>query len=152
MLSEVAGSNKMISLVTSFVGGATPPSLSETSSSNRHMEASSPIKTITRAASELITEMPPPRNPVDTNSATKETNAVNASKLKVNDLNEFFLCFLCAGYKVEATTINECMHSCEYLFKPCQLSHTNRSDLKLYCHQLNINWNQLKSSLHPSST
>lgn len=111
MLSEVAG-NKMISFVTSFTGGATP-ALSETSSSNRHMEASSvPInKSISR--SDKCSDMPPPRNPTDSTVATPNPTHP-AAKLKVQELNEFFLCFLCAGYKVEATTINECMHSCEY--------------------------------------
>lgn len=109
MLSEVAG-NKMISFGTSFTGGATPASLStETSSShtaNRHMEASSmPIKSVVRTEARVTAEKPLPRN--------LDTPAPGSKNLKVQDLNEFLLCFLCSGYKIEATTINECMHSCK---------------------------------------
>lgn len=103
----------MISFVT---GGATPASLSAVAQTNsRHMdEASSmPIKPVHRAAATTETmttagEMPPPRNPGSDNGAVGKKQ-----KLKVHELNEFFICFLCQGYKIEATTINECMHSCE---------------------------------------
>lgn len=33
----------------------------------------------------------------------------------LKDLNNFLMCRLCGGYLVEATTIVECFHTCEYL-------------------------------------
>lgn len=122
MLSEVAG-NKMIPFGTSFTttntassGGAT--SLSQTQANYRRIEpmpikngAQSGIKTSTTTKA-MDNNMPPPRNP---NPESNSTSAppVRATKVKVQDLNEFFVCFLCEGYKIEATTINECMHSCK---------------------------------------
>lgn len=35
-------------------------------------------------------------------------------KLKIKDLNEHIVCYLCAGYFIDATTITECLHTCEY--------------------------------------
>lgn len=102
MLSEVAG-NKMISYVASITGGATP--LSEAGSGPGFIEASSvPAKSMAKGQSSA--EMPPPRIP-----GVKV--AQSPEKLKVAEFNEFFICFLCRGYKIEATTINECMHSCK---------------------------------------
>lgn len=37
-------------------------------------------------------------------------------KPRVRDLNAHLICFLCGGYYVDATTIVECLHSCEYNF------------------------------------
>lgn len=34
-------------------------------------------------------------------------------KLKIKDLNEHIVCYLCAGYFIDATTITECLHTCE---------------------------------------
>lgn len=117
MLSEVAG-HKMISLVASYTGGATTPALSETSNS-RHMEAS------------IKAQMPP----LQTNPETPASNS--RGKLKVPDFNEFFICFLCGGYKIEATTINECMHSCKSLIDCVSIE--------------NINWNQFNGTSKSSS-
>lgn len=36
-------------------------------------------------------------------------------KLKIKDLNEHIVCYLCAGYFIDATTITECLHTCESL-------------------------------------
>lgn len=36
--------------------------------------------------------------------------------LLVRDLNSHLICTLCKGYLVDATTITECLHSCEYCF------------------------------------
>ena len=33
---------------------------------------------------------------------------------RVRDLNAHLICVLCGGYYVDATTIVECLHSCEY--------------------------------------
>lgn len=35
-------------------------------------------------------------------------------KLKIKDLNEHIVCYLCAGYFIDATTITECLHTCEF--------------------------------------
>jgi hypothetical protein len=37
------------------------------------------------------------------------------SKLQITKLNPHLTCLLCGGYFIEATTIIECLHSCEYL-------------------------------------
>lgn len=34
-------------------------------------------------------------------------------KIKIKDLNEHIVCYLCAGYFIDATTITECLHTCE---------------------------------------
>lgn len=33
--------------------------------------------------------------------------------MKMKELNEHIVCFLCAGYFIDATTITECLHTCE---------------------------------------
>lgn len=40
-------------------------------------------------------------------------------KLKVRDVNCFFICTLCRGYLVDATGLVECSHTCEYLVDLC---------------------------------
>lgn len=35
-------------------------------------------------------------------------------KLKIKDLNEHIVCYLCAGYFIDATTITECLHTCKF--------------------------------------
>ncbi|KAG9344113.1 hypothetical protein JZ751_012595 [Albula glossodonta] len=35
------------------------------------------------------------------------------AKVKIKDLNEHIVCYLCAGYFIDATTITECLHTCE---------------------------------------
>lgn len=35
-------------------------------------------------------------------------------KIKIKDLNEHIVCYLCAGYFIDATTITECLHTCEF--------------------------------------
>ena len=34
--------------------------------------------------------------------------------MKLQELNAHIMCVLCGGYLVDATTIVECLHSCEY--------------------------------------
>lgn len=34
--------------------------------------------------------------------------------MKIKDLNEHIVCYLCAGYFIDATTITECLHTCEF--------------------------------------
>ena len=99
MLSEVVG-NKAISFGAS-TGGAGATALSQ--ANYRRIK---PMPSIS-------TDMPPPRNPyADIDTAALPSR--EKRKVSVQDLNEFFVCFLCKGYKIEATTINECMHSCKY--------------------------------------
>lgn len=35
-------------------------------------------------------------------------------KIKIKDLNEHIVCYLCAGYFIDATTITECLHTCKF--------------------------------------
>lgn len=35
--------------------------------------------------------------------------------VKLTDVNPYILCVLCRGYIVDATSIAECLHSCEYI-------------------------------------
>lgn len=35
-------------------------------------------------------------------------------KLSLADLNTHLVCVLCGGYLIDATTIIECLHSCEF--------------------------------------
>lgn len=103
----------MIACVTSYGGGSAttpataPPAASLSENNHRHTEASSPTVQTMPIKAAATTKMLVPRNPDSPASNTR------SGKLKVQDLNEFFLCFLCGGYKVEATTINDCMHSCK---------------------------------------
>lgn len=34
----------------------------------------------------------------------------------VRDFNDIFSCYLCHGYLINATTIDNCLHSCKYIF------------------------------------
>lgn len=34
--------------------------------------------------------------------------------LRIRELNPHIVCALCAGYFIDATTISECSHTCEY--------------------------------------
>jgi len=36
--------------------------------------------------------------------------------VKLRDLNEHITCSVCGGYFVDATTITECLHTCEFHF------------------------------------
>lgn len=36
------------------------------------------------------------------------------TRLRISELNPHLLCALCGGYLIDATTIVECLHSCEY--------------------------------------
>lgn len=37
-------------------------------------------------------------------------------RVKLRDVNEHLICFLCEGYFVDATSITECLHTCELEF------------------------------------
>lgn len=37
--------------------------------------------------------------------------------VKLRELNPFIICGICNGYLIDATTITECLHTCEYIFK-----------------------------------
>lgn len=36
--------------------------------------------------------------------------------LKLRELNPFITCGICGGYLIDATTITECLHTCEYTY------------------------------------
>ena len=54
----------------------------------------------------------PPRLPI----LMKDGRSVNSntSSVRLSDLNPHLLCALCGGYYVDATTVIECLHSCEF--------------------------------------
>lgn len=37
------------------------------------------------------------------------------TRIKITELNPHLMCVLCGGYFIDATTIIECLHSCEYI-------------------------------------
>lgn len=37
------------------------------------------------------------------------------TKLQITSLNPHLICVLCGGYYIDASTIIECLHSCEIL-------------------------------------
>ena len=43
-------------------------------------------------------------------------------KIKLWDINAHITCRLCEGYLIDATTVTECLHTCEYL--PMELIHS----------------------------
>ena len=40
---------------------------------------------------------------------------MEGGKLKLSELNPHLICVLCGGYLIDATSIVECLHSCEYI-------------------------------------
>lgn len=63
--------------------------------------------------------------PLHSNTAVATTAAVAATtqvaatqtrsnRRKVKDFNDSITCTLCSGYLIEATTVNDCLHTCEY--------------------------------------
>lgn len=60
----------------------------------------------------------------------KSKTTCKRETMKVKEFDEFFICFLCRGYKIEATTIKECLHSCEFLLLFLLYSTTCRINLK----------------------
>ncbi|KAG7458691.1 hypothetical protein MATL_G00223310 [Megalops atlanticus] len=53
-------------------------------------------------------------------------------KMKIKDLNEHIVCYLCAGYFIDATTITECLHT---FCKSCIVKYLQTSK---YCPMCNI--------------
>ncbi|KAG7255885.1 hypothetical protein CRUP_038628 [Coryphaenoides rupestris] len=53
-------------------------------------------------------------------------------KLKIKELNEHIVCYLCAGYFIDATTITECLHT---FCKSCIVKYLQTSK---YCPMCNI--------------
>lgn len=52
-------------------------------------------------------------------AATIKPDAISvapSNRVKLKDVNEYLICILCNGYFVDATSIAECLHSCEYNF------------------------------------
>jgi hypothetical protein len=43
----------------------------------------------------------------------------NRSRRRLKDLNDIITCSICNGYLIEATTINDCLHACEYYYVHC---------------------------------
>ncbi|KAJ8335751.1 hypothetical protein SKAU_G00390930 [Synaphobranchus kaupii] len=54
------------------------------------------------------------------------------AKLKIKELNEHIVCYLCAGYFIDATTITECLHT---FCKSCIVKYLQTSK---YCPMCNI--------------
>ncbi|KAJ8407607.1 hypothetical protein AAFF_G00274640 [Aldrovandia affinis] len=54
------------------------------------------------------------------------------AKVKIKDLNEHIVCYLCAGYFIDATTITECLHT---FCKSCIVKYLQTSK---YCPMCNI--------------
>lgn len=48
-------------------------------------------------------------------------------RVSLRDINPLLMCVLCHGYYVDATTIIECLHSCEYFFWECLVTVTGFS-------------------------
>lgn len=48
--------------------------------------------------------------------------------VKLRELNTFITCGICEGYLIDATTITECLHTCEYptLLFLCSGYHINQ--------------------------
>lgn len=59
------------------------------------------------------------RNKNNSNSDSKENilATCNPKRVLMDDVNSFITCNLCKGYLIDATTIVECLHTCEYIFK-----------------------------------
>ena len=36
-------------------------------------------------------------------------------RVKIREINQHVVCILCAGYFIDATTVTECLHTCEYI-------------------------------------
>ncbi|XP_036372514.1 polycomb group RING finger protein 1-like [Megalops cyprinoides] len=53
-------------------------------------------------------------------------------KMKIKDLNEHIVCYLCAGYFIDATTITECLHT---FCKSCIVKYLQTSK---YCPMCNV--------------
>uniref|UniRef100_A0A8P4GIU6 Polycomb group RING finger protein 1 n=1 Tax=Dicentrarchus labrax TaxID=13489 RepID=A0A8P4GIU6_DICLA len=70
------------------------------------------------------------RSPSSPPGATEP--AVEEVKLKIKDLNEHIVCYLCAGYFIDATTITECLHT---FCKSCIVKYLQTSK---YCPMCNI--------------
>ena len=47
-------------------------------------------------------------------SRSTDRGASMLRRMYIRELNPYILCVLCGGYLVDATTIVECLHSCEY--------------------------------------
>lgn len=52
----------------------------------------------------------------DDGRSNKFTMITRSKKKKIKDLNDNITCSICNGYLIEATTIIDCLHACEYLF------------------------------------
>ncbi|XP_043920225.1 polycomb group RING finger protein 1 isoform X2 [Protopterus annectens] len=53
-------------------------------------------------------------------------------KVKIKDLNEHIVCYLCAGYFIDATTITECLHT---FCKSCIVKYLQTSKYCPMCNQ-----------------
>ena len=54
-------------------------------------------------------------------SAAAATPGVGERRLGLDELRANLTCALCQGYLIDATTINECMHTCTSAFLCCFL-------------------------------
>lgn len=82
-------------------------------------------------------------DPGITLTATKVTTTGSrisrTSRRKVKDFNDSITCSLCSGYLIEATTINDCLHTCKYSWICLQSFLVyNRFQHMDYCQQYNV--------------
>ena len=52
----------------------------------------------------------------DSSATAIISNNDETIKYFLTDFNDVITCFLCKGYLIDATTINECLHSCKFAF------------------------------------
>lgn len=62
----------------------------------------------------VLSSSPTQSSTTITATRTTPTALLNKNRKKVKDLNDIITCSLCQGYYIEATTINECVHTCKY--------------------------------------
>lgn len=54
-------------------------------------------------------------------------NMHRTTRIKITELNPHLICVLCGGYFIDATTIIECLHSCENFFLILYLTNQRKS-------------------------
>lgn len=57
------------------------------------------------------------KSPLEINAHHKRSSkpSSTSSSKHVKEFNDIFSCYLCHGYLINATTIDNCLHSCKYL-------------------------------------
>ncbi|TRZ05362.1 hypothetical protein HGM15179_021745, partial [Zosterops borbonicus] len=78
---------------------------------------------------QAVYKMDPLRN--EASGRDSEVSPQEEVKVKMKELNEHIVCFLCAGYFIDATTITECLHT---FCKSCIVKYLQTSK---YCPMCN---------------